>query len=376
MRELISLSNLLLEENKLTREQSERIAQEWIQDIVDDFGRSGSSDISGLGTFRQRKIGAIFTPDDGLALAILLPPIPGFSQQLESAPEPIATNPVEPEVADEPAPTAAMADPEESNIVDSEPEIEAEPTPAAAETDPEEEAATSKTESAPEVETEVETEEEPAEEAEAQVEAETDTETEADTVAKAKKAPRSRTPNRRPQGNPKAAMMIGSVIVLVGIFALIYVFAFQSKSSEIVLDQEVASTLAAEGEGIDDPSSSLDAGKQDDSASDDSSQQATPGLNPPPAEAFVDDNSATSFTRDTDGYTLMVGSVMTRAQAQGSIDSFSSLGLPLGVLEYQTDEVTRYRMGVGIFPTVESAVEALESMRGQLPAGTWVFRIR
>ena len=368
MRELISLSNLLLEENELTKEQSERIAQEWIQDIVDDFGRSGSSDISGLGTFHQRKAGAIFTPDDGLALANLLPPIPGFSKPLETTPEPVATIPAEPEAAD------------------SEPDVEPKTAPAAVVADPEvREAVVSEVEAAGEEHAEAEVEAADESEAEAPVETdkeketETEAEAEADTIAETKKALRSRTPNRRPQSNPRAALMIGSFIGLVVISTLIYVFAFQSTNSDIVPDQEVISataTPATPAEGVDETPSSLDAGSENDNANDDPSEQVQVALDPPVTVASVDDTPGNTFTRDTNGYTLMVGSHLTRAQARSSINSYSSLGLPLGVLEYQTDEVTRYRMGVGIFPTVNSAVEALESMQGQLPDGAWVFRIR
>jgi hypothetical protein len=173
--------------------------------------------------------------------------------------------------------------------------------------------------------------------------------------------------------------MIGSFIGLVVISTLIYVFAFQSTNSDIVPDQEVISataTPATPAEGVDETPSSLDAGSENDNANDDPSEQVQVALDPPVTVASVDDTPGNTFTRDTNGYTLMVGSHLTRAQARSSINSYSSLGLPLGVLEYQTDEVTRYRMGVGIFPTVNSAVEALESMQGQLPDGAWVFRIR
>ena len=411
MRELISLTNLLLEENKLTREQSERIAQEWIQDIVDDFGRSGSSNISGLGTFHQRKAGAIFTADDGLSLANLLPPIPGFSEQLESAPEPVATIPAEPEVADsEPTPAAPETDPkepkadtesdsdveqssiadspdeeressEEGNLVEEQNEEDESDSPSDKPEDVEEEDSTSDSGSSDiaketETETETESEVETEEESEAQVKAGTEKEVEADVVAKAMQAPRSRTPNRRPQGQSRAALMIGSVIALAGISALIYVFAFQSRKSDIVPDQEVTSTVTAQAEGIDETATSVDGEIENDGAIDDPPEQVEAALDPPPAAASVDDDSRNTFTRNTDGYTLMVGSHLTRAQAEGSIISYSSLGLPLGVLEYQTDEVTRYRMGVGIFQTIDSAVEALESLRDHLPAETWIYRIR
>ena len=62
--------------------------------------------------------------------------------------------------------------------------------------------------------------------------------------------------------------------------------------------------------------------------------------------------------------------------AESEMRRFSNLSLPLAILDYGDGGVTRYRLAVGEFDTIEAAQLAMQSASGQLPNGTWVRRIR
>jgi len=94
------------------------------------------------------------------------------------------------------------------------------------------------------------------------------------------------------------------------------------------------------------------------------------------SEESVIDNSVEGITGDMSGYTLITGSSLTQNNALTSIRAFRSLGLPSGVLSYQSEGVTRYRMAVGVYPTAASADSARQAMITDLPSGTWVLRIQ
>ena len=82
------------------------------------------------------------------------------------------------------------------------------------------------------------------------------------------------------------------------------------------------------------------------------------------------------ITADTPGYMLVVGSSLELQGAQQSLTQFANLGVPLGVIAYEEDGITRYRMGVGIYETAAIADEARIKLSEELPEGTWVKRIR
>ncbi|MCH8246106.1 MAG: SPOR domain-containing protein [Bacteroidetes bacterium] len=100
-------------------------------------------------------------------------------------------------------------------------------------------------------------------------------------------------------------------------------------------------------------------------------KQDPAGGQPATSSQFVSD-----FARSAPGYTLIVGSVFTRASAEIEMRRFSNLSLPLAILDYGDGGVTRYRLAVGKFDTIEAAQLAMQSASGQLPNGTWVRRIR
>lgn len=100
-------------------------------------------------------------------------------------------------------------------------------------------------------------------------------------------------------------------------------------------------------------------------------KQDPAGGQPATSSQFVSD-----FARSAPGYTLIVGSVFTREAAESEMRWFSNLSLPLAILDYGDGGVTRYRLAVGKFDTIEAAQLAMQSASGQLPNGTWVRRIR
>ncbi|GMQ80827.1 MAG: hypothetical protein BMS9Abin05_0256 [Rhodothermia bacterium] len=82
------------------------------------------------------------------------------------------------------------------------------------------------------------------------------------------------------------------------------------------------------------------------------------------------------FTRSAPGYTLVVGSVFSLEDAESEIRRFSNLLLPLAILDYEDNGVTRYRLAVGRFETIEAAQQRMQAAAEQFPNGTWVRRIR
>jgi hypothetical protein len=76
------------------------------------------------------------------------------------------------------------------------------------------------------------------------------------------------------------------------------------------------------------------------------------------------------------GYTLVVGSTLNEITARQALGQFSSLELPMGVLGYESDDATRYRIAVGHYETAALADSARAQRANELPAGTWVLAIR
>lgn len=100
-------------------------------------------------------------------------------------------------------------------------------------------------------------------------------------------------------------------------------------------------------------------------------ERAQPEIVPQASDRFVSD-----FERSASGYTLVVGAVSSLSDGESEMRRFSGLSLPLAILEYDANGITRFRLAVGQFETVEDAQLAMRGASGQLPEGTWVRRIR
>ena len=94
----------------------------------------------------------------------------------------------------------------------------------------------------------------------------------------------------------------------------------------------------------------------------------------PAAETPVADTG--TLDRNSDGYTLIVASSLDEQSANRRIQPFAELGMPYGVLAYAQDDTTRFRLAVGQFSSAAAADSVRQAMADQLPAGTWVWRIR
>ncbi len=88
------------------------------------------------------------------------------------------------------------------------------------------------------------------------------------------------------------------------------------------------------------------------------------------------DRPSDGIVRGMGGYTLVVASTQTESTARQSLPRYDNLGLPSGVLAYETNGQTRYRIAVGNFPTAAEADSLRKQRASELPDGTWVLRIR
>ena len=80
--------------------------------------------------------------------------------------------------------------------------------------------------------------------------------------------------------------------------------------------------------------------------------------------------------RAAGGYALIVGSAISRTQADAVLQDFADRQMPSDVLTSTDAEgVTRYRIGLGQFPTLDAADAMRQEMADQLPEGTWILRI-
>ena len=111
--------------------------------------------------------------------------------------------------------------------------------------------------------------------------------------------------------------------------------------------------------------------------------QAAPGDQPPPKE----EESLTSLpeetegvtsglTRKSDGYTMIVGSTFSIEAAVQELSRYTEMGFITGVLTYDDEGVSRLRMAVGQFETIEEADSMRIALSDQLPEGTWIRRFR
>lgn len=97
---------------------------------------------------------------------------------------------------------------------------------------------------------------------------------------------------------------------------------------------------------------------------------------PPPAESWEPLRSTDEIELTRDGYTIVVWSEVSRAQAAVEARRYSDQGFRTGVLEPQDDASNRLRVGVGQFDTVEEAAAARDSLAGTaIPNDAWVLRI-
>jgi len=80
--------------------------------------------------------------------------------------------------------------------------------------------------------------------------------------------------------------------------------------------------------------------------------------------------------RSKGGWTMVVGSEVTRENAESTARSFLGLGYPVDILTGSSGGQPRFRVAVGQFEKESDVIEALRTLGDQLPAGSWRIRIR
>lgn len=180
-------------------------------------------------------------------------------------------------------------------------------------------------------------------------------------------------------------MWIIGVVSLVVLSALIYRFglspasegpAVAAKQSEQEMSVDDSASAA-----IPDSSHVLAQAGLDSLASEDTDDAAEP---PPSATEILQQPippdpqiaSQSELVRGMGGYTLVVGSTMNETTARQTLLEFSRLELPMGVLGYESNDVTRYRLAVGHYESAALADSARIQWATELPEGTWVLAIR
>lgn len=414
------LSDLLRSEEGLQEPEAERMSAAWAADVRRELADSGISVLRGLGTFTQNEQGIQFSQDDDFPSATEMPAIEGYSAELaqeqsHSGDEPPEMahqdrpaehdEPAEPDASDGPTDTADLAD--SGDIADSGDAAyagEGTPTdqdpasdelaPVAAENSAEHTAENVAGEDAPADSTDELTEEPaPVTDTEAHSE-EDDSESESPEPLPVVPPPaRSRSPRRyeRDQGgSSKAAVWVLGALALIVVVALVYRFvltpspnqpamAEQQAEIEPAIDDssaisEADSSLIASGALQNDGSGNAIAHGSDERAS--SSDETTSG-----GPTSVNDNESTpvhedELVRGMGGYTLVVGSTMNETTARKALAQFERLGLPMGVLAYDSDDETRYRIAIGHYQTAALADTARTTRADELPEGTWVLAVR
>ena len=79
-----------------------------------------------------------------------------------------------------------------------------------------------------------------------------------------------------------------------------------------------------------------------------------------------------SFDLNAGGFTIIVSSKETEAEAVEVARAFAADGTPVDILDADVGAETRYRVGVGQYDTFEQASQALSQNTGQLPQGSWI----
>lgn len=83
-----------------------------------------------------------------------------------------------------------------------------------------------------------------------------------------------------------------------------------------------------------------------------------------------------AFDTTRPGFTLITASTTSADEARRSAESVRSLGHPVAVLAYEESGRTRFRIGIGVFPSISAADSVRIALADRLPTGTWIRRIR
>ncbi|QXD15363.1 SPOR domain-containing protein [Rhodocaloribacter litoris] len=97
---------------------------------------------------------------------------------------------------------------------------------------------------------------------------------------------------------------------------------------------------------------------------------------PPPSPPAEPAPGREGLDLDAGGWTVVVASLTARRDAEAIAERYLDLNLPVDILTATTNNVTRYRVAVGQYPTQEAAQEAITRMGDRLPEGSWPLRIR
>ncbi len=403
------LSDLLQSEEGLEEKDAERMSAAWAADVRRELDDSGISVLRGLGTFTQHEGPIEFTQDDDFPSTMDMPAIDGYSDELteernaaseEHAPEPaLSTEGLDDsddsedseglEGRDSEAATIEAEHGVESASSDTDNSMDDRNSASIDETQeslPEETVVADSTDALNTV-SDAETDQETAQMGD-------DSESEPSESLPILPPPaRSRSPRRyerHQNGSSKAAIWVLGIVALIVIIALVYRFTIltPTTSEPALVEQQSESRSTAEDSTslVDSDTTALAttagtaAGQPGADENVDDSNDGRAAEEAPDGDLSPGDDSTTvqydELERGIGGYTLVVGSTMNRTSAREALEQYENLGLPVGVLSYESDEVTRHRIAVGHYETAALADTARVAQAGELPEGTWVLAIR
>lgn len=421
----IDLAELLFELSPLNRRHAELLSERWAKDVIQELQDTGVSVISGLGTLSAGLDGITFQLDKDLPIAPELPGVEGFSETgalahaaliasihhvhpesgpslsdgTSQAPEVPVVSESSSTVTPEPEPGLSSNVEETSTDEDSltEPQTSDESTDEAAPLPPE---PTGSKPSSDSPSSRLAPDNAPIpggassdDSSKKTIKSDTsDQETNQPTTAKEAAARRreasARIPSRggrRRAGvgahrnqQDRGGLIIAAGLLVVLIISIVAVWAIRPSDDSMSTDP-ITAAEAQESAEVNVGDLDVDSGRDIDKNLSTDETEGNPEAPASTAPSESDESGSAVYqeiTADTPGYMLVVGSSLELQGAQQSLTQFANLGVPLGVIAYEEDGITRYRMGVGIYETAAIADEARIKLSEELPEGTWVKRIR
>jgi len=426
-RGLVLLADLLESDGGLNPDDASRMSAAWASDVSRELQSTGISVLRGMGTFTLANDTLQFSQDDDFPSMSDLPAIEGYSSELV-ADVPQAPPVVPPVLTREPETMDEHAEPEENETVASDEMASAEETPAriedsgvrfseqpqeseghaSGEPASEEELIESSASDPDHAEREAQKVPDPIDDADHDIEPQVEEDStleenpEEEHPAGASSSEdslpifppptRSRSPRRyeRTDGSSsKAAIWVLAAVALIVVAALLYRFVLLDGPDEPAYaenqTEEVASASddSLAGAGVMPDSTAL-ASSEDptgDAAMGGTQDTPTPANGGDPGQQRPSgtpqpEEHADELVRGMGGYTLVVGSTLNEVTARQALSQYASLALPMGVLAYESGDITRYRIAVGLYESAALADTARTRQSDQFPEGTWVLAIR
>jgi hypothetical protein len=167
-------------------------------------------------------------------------------------------------------------------------------------------------------------------------------------------------------------LLVGVVVL---IFAAIGLFVLMSGGErEVEPTDPIIEALPPADDEITDEDAFDDDAVPDEAPADEAPPESPATDTPAPETA--DPVYGESIDRSQSRYTLVIASLPSQGAAETVMNSWRNRGFRTDVFSETIDGVTRYRVGIGQFDTIDRAdsVRSESAIASDLPEGTWVYR--